>query len=358
MSLNSYVTMGRSGLRVSPFTLGTMTFGEDWQLGSSPEEAKDVLAAYIDRGGNSLDTANLYTNGHAEKIVGDYLESRPGLRDRLVIGTKFFGNLHLGDPNGGGAGRKGITHQLEDSLRRLRTDYVDIYWLHNYNPRNPIDETMRTLDDLVSAGKIRYVGMSDLPAWRFTEASVLANFRGWAPVTAVQLEYSLLERTAEGEVIPAAEAFGAGIMPWSPLRSGRLSGTYGSDRPVPDTIKTTMMGMPTDTEFRVIDAVNEIADEAGVSSAQIALAWVRGRRAVTSTIIGARTLRQLEANLASLDVQLSEDHRKRLDEVSEPQLSFPASVNRLAAAMEFGGSTVDGRAHDVFPPLAGNPTRY
>ena len=166
MALDSYVTLGRSGLRVSPFTLGTMTFGEDLGWGASPEESANVLAAYLDHGGNSIDTANLYTNGHAEKILGDFFAAHPERRDRVVLGTKFFANLHAGDPNGGGVGRKGILHQLEDSLRRLRTDYVDIYWVHNYDPVTPLEETLRTLDDLVRAGKVRYIGLSDLPAYR------------------------------------------------------------------------------------------------------------------------------------------------------------------------------------------------
>src|SRR5579875_2409673 len=150
MSLDSYVTLGRSGLRVSPFTLGTMTFGEDNGWGSPPEEAAAILTAYLDRGGNSIDTANVYTGGHAETIIGDHFAARPGLRDRVVLGTKFFGNLFPGDPNGGGAGRKGIVQQLENSLRRLRTDYVDLYWLHNLELATPAEETLRTLDDLVA----------------------------------------------------------------------------------------------------------------------------------------------------------------------------------------------------------------
>ena len=184
MSLTSYVTLGRSGLRVSPFTLGTMTFGEDLGWGSSPEESTRILAEYLDRGGNSVDTANVYTNGHSEVIIGDYLASQPGLRDRIVLGTKFFWNLRLGDPNGGGPSRKAVIQQLENSLRRLRTGYVDIYWLHNFDPVTPPEETLRVLDDLVTAGKVRYVGLSDVPAWVAAQAQTIAQFRGWTPVTA------------------------------------------------------------------------------------------------------------------------------------------------------------------------------
>jgi aryl-alcohol dehydrogenase-like predicted oxidoreductase len=186
-SLDSYITLGRSGLRVSPLTLGTMTFGEDSGWGATPETSEAILTEYLDRGGNVIDTANIYTNGHSEKIVGDFLAARPGLRDRIVLSTKFFATLYPGDPNGGGGGRKALIAQLEESLRRLRTDYVDVYWLHNWDRRAPIDETLRALDDLVAAGKVRYVGLSDLPAWVAAQAQTIAHFRGWTPITALPL---------------------------------------------------------------------------------------------------------------------------------------------------------------------------
>src|ERR1700730_2321994 len=258
MALDSYVTLGRSGLRVSPFTLGTMTFGEDLGWGSSPEEATNILAAYLVRGGNSIDTTNIYTSGHSEKIIGDYFAGQRALRDRVVIGTKFFGNLYAGDPNGGGPGRKAIVQQLENSLRRLRTDYVDLYWLHNFDPATPAEETLRALDDLVSAGKIRYVGFSDVPAWATAEAATIARFRGWAPIIALQLEYSLLERTAEGELIPMAQALGMAVMPWGPLKRGFLSGKYSSTATTPmDTARAGFAGVPGPAEYQVIDLVNE-----------------------------------------------------------------------------------------------------
>src|SRR5690348_3299410 len=301
MSLTSYVTLGRSGLRVSPFTLGTMTFGEDLGWGASPEESEKILSAYLERGGNSLDTANVYTNGHAEVIVGDYLAGRPGLRDQIVLGTKFFWNLRLGDPNGGGPGRKSVIQQLENSLRRLRTDYVDIYWLHNFDPVTPVEETLRALDDLVTAGKVRYVGFSDVPAWATAEAATIARFRGWAPVIALQLEYSLLERTSEGELIPMAQAMGMGVMPWGPLKSGFLSGKYSSAATGPvNTTRAALVGAPRPADYPVIDLVNEIAAETGASPAAVALAWVRAQPGITSTLIGARRMDQFEANLTAL----------------------------------------------------------
>ncbi|HUN32400.1 MAG TPA: aldo/keto reductase [Trebonia sp.] len=344
MSLTSYLTLGRTGLRVSPFTLGTMTFGEDLGWGASPAESSRMLAAYLDRGGNSVDTANVYTNGHSEVIIGDYLAANPAVRDRIVLGTKFFWNLRLGDPNGGGPGRKAIIQQLDNSLRRLRTDYVDIYWQHNFDPVTPAEETLRALDDLVTAGKVRYVGFSDTPAWATAEAATIARFRGWAPVIAVQVEYSLLERTSEGELIPMAQAMGMGVLPWGPLKSGFLSGKYSSAATGNvDTTRTGLVGTPSPEHYQVIDTVNEIAADIGASPAAVSLAWVQGRPGITSTLIGARRMDQFEANLSALDLTLSPEHEARLTEVSRPRLNFPAANNAsLARLARNGGTTVDG----------------
>jgi aryl-alcohol dehydrogenase-like predicted oxidoreductase len=353
LSLTSYVTLGRSGLRVSPFTLGTMTFGDDLGWGSSPEESARILAAYLDRGGNSVDTANVYTSGHSEVIIGDYLASHPGLRDRIVLGTKFFWNLRLGDPNGGGPGRKAVIQQLENSLRRLRTDYVDLYWLHNFDPVTPVEETLRALDDLVTAGKVRYVGFSDTPAWATAEAATIARFRGWAPIVALQLEYSLLERTSEGELIPMAQAMGMGVLPWGPLKSGFLSGKYSSGATgTVDTTRGALVGTPSPEDYKVIDTVNEIAAEIGASPAAVALAWIQSRPGITSTLIGARRIDQFEANLSALDLTLSPEHETRLAEASRPHLNFPAENNaHFARIARNGGTTVDGLATPPPPRL-------
>ncbi|MDT7789436.1 MAG: hypothetical protein QOF58_7855 [Pseudonocardiales bacterium] len=349
MSLDSYITLGRSGLRVSPFTLGTMTFGEDHGWGSTPEESSKILASYVDQGGNSIDTANLYTNGHSEKIIGDFFAGRSSARDRVVLATKFFGNLHAGDPNGGGPSRKALVHQLEDSLRRLQTDYVDLYWLHNFDPVTPVEETMRALDDLVRAGKIRYIGFSDVPAWATAHAATLAQWHGWSPIIALQLEHSLLERTPEGELIPMAQAMGMGVMPWSPLRGGFLSGKYTSGgAPV-----SGRGGVPSAEDFVVIDAVNAVAAELGVPASQVALSWLRGRPGVSSVVIGARRYDQFETNLGALDVTLTDAQRAVLDEVSAPRLNFPAENNReLAPHLQFAGATVDGRPSTMLPMFA------
>ncbi|MFD7898536.1 aldo/keto reductase [Streptomyces sp. NPDC059743] len=359
MSLDSYVTLGRSGLRISPLTLGTMTFGNDYGWGASPEESEKILATYLDRGGNSIDTANIYTNGHSEKIIGDYLAGRSSLRDRLVLGTKFFCNLYPNDPNGGGPSRKAIVQQVENSLRRLQTDYIDIYWLHNFDPVTPVEETLRTLDDLVSAGKIRYVGFSDVPAWATAEAATIARLRGWAPIIALQLQYSLLERTSEGELIPMAQSLGMGVLPWSPLHGGMLSGKYSSANPTTTDTARTWAAAPTEAELVVIDAVNALAEEVGATPAQTALAWTQGQPGITSTLIGARRIDQFENNLGALDVDLTEAQRAALNELSAPKLNFPAENNRqLARMLQFAGATVDGSPSAAYPSLVENDTRY
>jgi aryl-alcohol dehydrogenase-like predicted oxidoreductase len=352
-TLDSYRTLGHSGLRVSPLSLGTMTFGEDSGWGADVPTSEMILGQYLDRGGNVIDTANIYANGHSEKIIGDFLARSPGLRDRLVLSTKFFASLHPGDPNGGGAGRKAVVAQLEQSLRRLGTDYIDIYWLHGWDRRAPIEETLRTLDDLVGSGKIRYIGFSNVPAWVVAHAQATAHFRGWAPISALQIEYSLLERTPEGELLPMAEDLGLGVVPWSPLRGGMLAGTH------PQSARAQVMPGPTEHDRVVIDAVAGVAAELGVRSAEVALAWVRSRSAIASTLIGARTLDQLQANLASLDVSLTASQLSALDESSTPTLGFPAAITAGPGPMlGFGGSTVDGVTHPTWPMLVNSPTRY
>ncbi|WNV86787.1 aldo/keto reductase [Umezawaea sp. Da 62-37] len=359
MALDSYVSLGRSGLKVSPFALGAMTFGDEGGLGSGVPESEAILRAYLDRGGNFVDTANFYGNGHSEKILGDFFARHPGVRDRVVLATKFFGNLHRGDPNGGGAGRKAIIDQLEQSLRRLRTDYVDLYWLHNWDDSTPMEETLRTLDDLVTAGRIRYVGFSNTPAWFTAQAHTTALLRGWTPVTALQVEYSLLARTVEGELIPLARDAGMGVTPWSPLKNGFLSGRYTRHDSSPaGTTRAAVVGAPTDDQYTVIEALAGVAEEVGVGSAAVALAWLRGRPGVSSTLIGPRTLAHLESSLAGLEVVLTAGQVDRLDRVSAPALNYPAELNRATGAMlKYAGAAVDGRESTVYPPLL-QDTRY
>lgn len=353
MSLDHYVTLGRSGLRVSPFALGAMTFGTDpGGAGSTVEESERVLSTYLDLGGNLIDTANFYTNGHSEKILGDYFSGRPGLRDRVVLATKFFTNMYPGDPNGGGAGRSSIRAQLHESLRRLNTDHVDIYWMHNWDRHTPIEETVSALDDLVRAGTVRYIGFSNTPAWVTAQAQTLALLRGWTPLIALQVEYSLLARTVEGEVGPLALDTGMALLPWSPLKGGFLSGKYRRGEQVTDSARADFVGGPSEEQFAVIDVVAAVAEEIGASPAAVSLAWLRSRPGTVVPIVGARRVEHLTGNLAGLDVTLSADQIRRLDEASTPVLNYPAELNGdMRAMLQFAGSTIDGEPSGVYPPL-------
>ncbi|MEV0719965.1 aldo/keto reductase [Asanoa sp. NPDC050611] len=361
MALTDYVTLGRSGLRVSPFALGAMTFGTDpGGAGCDVAESEKILATYLERGGNFVDTANFYTNGHSEKILGDYFAARPGLRDHVVLASKFFFNMFPGDPNGGGAGRGSIIAQLHESLRRLRTDHLDVYWMHNWDKHTPIEETMRTLDDLVRAGKIRYIGFSNTPAWLTAQAHTTALLHGWTPLVALQVEYSLLARTVEGELAPFARDQGLALTPWSPLKNGFLSGKYHRGGiEVTDSARTAYVGGPSDAEFDVIEAVAEVADELSTSSAAVSLAWLRAREGTVVPLVGARRVGHLEANLAGLDVTLTTDQLRRLDAVSAPDLDYPAPMHGAQRAMlQFAGTTVDGEESTVYPALLASDVRY
>jgi aryl-alcohol dehydrogenase-like predicted oxidoreductase len=344
MPLDHYITLGRSGLRVSPFCLGAMTFGEDLGWGSSVEESQGIIDRFVELGGNFIDTANFYTKGHSEKIIGDHVGRHSARRDRLVIATKFSGNLYPGDPNGGGSGRKSIIAACENSLRRLQTDYIDLYWLHNWDVHTPIEETMAALEDLVRAGKVRYLGVSDTPAWKIAEANVAARFRGWSAFIGLQIEYSLLERTVEQELVPMAHEFGLGITPWSPLKSGVLSGKYtrhnaGQIQPTRGFIADTIFNEKT---YAIVDEMDIIAKAHESTVARVALAWVQAQPGVTSTIIGARRLAQLEDNLKALEVKLSAEELGRLDALTKPTFGFPQSMQPWFAAIHNGGTSVNG----------------
>jgi aryl-alcohol dehydrogenase-like predicted oxidoreductase len=344
MPLDHYVTLGRSGLRVSPFCLGAMTFGEDWGWGSSVEDSEAILARFIEAGGNFVDSANGYTRGHSEKIIGDYLRTNDVRRDGLVLATKFVSNLFPGDPNGGGASRKSLMAACDESLRRLQTDYIDLYWMHEWDRFTPIDETMRALDDLVAAGKVRYIGFSDAPAWKVAQAQTMAAFRGWTPLVALQIEYSLLERTVEGELMPMAEELGLGVTPWSPLRGGVLTGKYtreSKDEAAPGRGEMVKAHLNERT-FAIVDELVRIASEHDTTPAAVALAWVQNRPGVTSTIIGARTMDQLGANVAALDLQLSDADTAALDAASTPTLNFPSRFLEYLPNAMHGGVHVNG----------------
>jgi aryl-alcohol dehydrogenase-like predicted oxidoreductase len=351
MPLDHYITMGRSGLRVSPMCLGAMTFGEDLGWGSNVEESTAIIDAYLARGGNFIDTANVYTYGHSEKIIGDHLAKDRSRRDRVVLATKFFGGMFPGDPNSGGANRKAIISSLEDSLRRLQTDYIDLYWMHCWDATTPIDETMRALDDLVTSGKLRYLGFSDTPAWKCAQAQTLAHLRGLSPLVALQIEYSLLERSVEGELVPMARELGLGITPWSPLKSGVLSGKYtrgnhGQQKADRGVWAEANLG---DKTYDIIDTLLTIAKEADSTPARVALAWLAQKPGVSSIIVGARNKKQLEDNLAAADLSLAASHIAKLDELSKPTLSFPAEFLNMVPSFGYAGTTINGRSAPISP---------
>lgn len=344
MALEHYVTLGRSGLRVSPLCLGAMTFGEDLGWGTSVEESQQILDRYIAAGGNFIDTANFYTKSHSEKIIGDHVGRDKAKRDRLVIATKFSGNLYPGDPNGGGSGRKAIVNACEHSLRRLQTDYIDLYWLHCWDENTPIDETLATLEDLVRSGKVRYIGVSDTPAWKIAQANVTSHFRGWSAFVGLQVEYSLLERSVEQELVPMARELGLGMTPWSPLKSGLLSGKYTRKNAADARAdRAAFMGhLLNETTYRLIDELERIASAHDTTVARVSLAWVRAQPGVTSTIIGARRLGQLDDNLKSLDVTLSTEELLQLDVLTKPKFGFPQSMAPMFPAIYNGGTSVNG----------------
>jgi aryl-alcohol dehydrogenase-like predicted oxidoreductase len=345
MPLDHYVTLGRSGLRVSPFCLGAMSFGEDWGWGASVAESEAMLDHYLAAGGNFVDTANVYTKGHSERIIGDYFARTPGRRDRVVIATKFAINLHANDPNGGGAGRKSIVAACEESLRRLQTDYIDLYWMHAWDRFTPIDETMRALDDLVRAGKVRYIGFSDTPAWKTAEAQVLSRLHGVSPLAAVQVEYSLLQRTIEGEIVPMAQEMGMAITPWSPLKGGLLSGKYTRDNAGKQKASRGAAGdaLLVESTYQIVDELIRIGRDLGTSPARVALAWVQSQPGITSTILGVSTVKQLQDNIGALELQLAPEHLAALGKLTRPALNFPFDYLKNAPSLTHAGATVNGQ---------------
>lgn len=350
MALTDYRTLGRSGLRVSPLCLGTMTFGSEWGWGSDVPTSEAILTAYLERGGNFLDTANMYTKGHSEVVIGDYFAKRAGERDRAVIATKFMSAMRLGDPNSGGAGRKAILAACDESLRRLQTDFIDLYWLHFWDHHTPVDETMRAMDDLVRSGKVRYLGFSDTPAWKVAQAQTLALLRDWSPLIALQIEYSLVERSVEDELIPMALEFGLGVTPWSPLKGGILTGKYRRDS-IPAAGERRYdedSRYLTERTFGIIDALEEVANETGRRMAETALAWCRARPGVDSVIIGARTMEQLEANLRSEEVTLTGEQVARLDSASAREPIFPVSFLPNVKGIFAGGTSINGETSEAW----------
>ena len=349
MDLTNYRSLGHSGLIVSPLALGTMTFGQqNW--GSEEAVSQQVFNEYVDAGGNFVDTADVYAGGKSEALTGKYILDRK-LRDQVVLATKYSFNTEKGNPNGGGNGRKNLHRAVEGSLKRLQTDYIDIYWMHVWDMVTPVEEVLQSLGDLVRAGKIRYFGFSDMPAWYAAKASALARAHAVPGPIAQQMYYALTDRTIEQEHIPAALDAGQSIVPWSPLAYGFLTGKYRKDdqggiskgdgrldqyNPMFPTV--------TDQHWHILDTLREVAEDSQYSMAQIALAWVVQKKGVASTLMGVSKAEQLQANIQSLQVELSEEQLKKLEDSSKvntfnPYSIFTPEINKGI----FGGHTVTGR---------------
>ncbi len=325
-----YYLLGRSGLRVSELALGAMSFGTEWGWGTEIDEARRMLDLYIDNGGNFVDTASIYTNGSSEKMLGELLGQK---RRQIVLSTKYTFSTHPGDPNGGGNHRKSMVRSVETSLQRLKTDCIDLLYLHIWDGTTPVEEILRAMDDLVRAGKVLYMGMSDTPAWQISRMQAIAELRGWSALIALQIEYSLIERTTERELIPMANEMGLGVVAFAPLGNGLLSGKYSREDFLNKSGSTGLrgsrknaletLGKFTGRNMEIVDEVKKVASEAQRSPAQVALAWFLSKPTVTSVLLGASKLEQLENNLGSLDAHLSPEQMKRLDDISRVSMGFP-----------------------------------
>src|SRR5437879_2243331 len=339
-TIMKYRLLGKSGLRVSEAALGTMTFGDEWGWGSPKAEAQNVYETYREAGGNFIDTANFYTNGTSEKFLGEFMQ---GHRESVVLATKYSNAAPGNDPNAAGNHRKSMVQAVEASLKRLKTDYIDLYWVHIWDGITPVEEVMRGLDDLVRQGKILYIGISDAPAWWIAQANTLAQLRGWTQFIGLQIEYSLIERTVERELIPMAKALNLGVLVWSPLAHGVLTGKYHGEGKA-DGARMTNEGMkeflPEEQRAApIISAVKSVSEQTRRSMAQVALAWLRHQTVPVIPIIGARKVSQLQDKLASLDLELSAEQLKSLDGASRIDLGFPENLyeKERARALRYGG---------------------
>jgi aryl-alcohol dehydrogenase-like predicted oxidoreductase len=345
-----YVQLGSSGLRVSELCLGTMTFGDerDEGWGATREEAQQIFESFVGEGGNFFDTANNYVSGSSERYLGQLVATE---RDRFVVATKYTAAIRGGDPNAIGNHRKNLIQSLDASLNRLQTDYVDLYWVHAWDSLTPLDELMRALDDVVKAGKVLYVGASDTPAWVVSRANMLAELRGWTPFSAIQVEYSLIQRTVERDLVPMASALELAALAWAPLGRGVLTGKYSRR----DTGSEEGGRLSSDDARRdhhnlaIARTVDAVADELGVPSAQVAIAWLCQQPGQIIPLVGARRAVQLRENLGGLSVRLSEEHLHRLDEASRVPLGFPH---------DFLAGLRARRATTVTPHTLELPTRF
>jgi len=337
----NYKLFGPSGLRVSELSLGTLTFGEEMGLGADKAESRRVFDLYAEAGGNFLDTANKYNEGTSEAWTGEFIA---GERDRFVVATKFSLNMRAGDPNAGGNHRKAIVQSLEASLKRLKTDYVDLYWLHQWDFTTRVDEVMRALDDLVRAGKVLYLGISDAPAWIVAQSNTLAELRGWSAFAGIQIDYSLIERTSERELLPMARAFGLAVALWGVVGQGVLTGKFhrAADPKAPaDTLRAGMAARRiSERNLAIARLVEEIAKEKGCTMTQVAINWARQQGQQMIPVVGARTRAQAKENFGCLAHPLSEAERARLDQASGIELGFPhdfLAIPRIVS-QRFGGT--------------------
>jgi aryl-alcohol dehydrogenase-like predicted oxidoreductase len=327
-----YKLLGHSGLRVSELALGTMTFGEEWGWGAPKDESQHVFDAYAAAGGNFIDTANRYTEGTSEKLVGEFIHAD---REHFVLATKYTLKMRDGDPNFAGNHRKNLIQSVNASLKRLGTDYIDLLWVHAWDFLTPVEEVMRGLDDLVRQGKVLYVGVSDTPAWIVAQANTLADLRGWTPFFGLQIQYSLVERTPERDLLPMARAFDIAVTPWAILGRGVLSGKYNEDPKVEG--RAGKWGLAS-RSLEIARAVEGVAKDIGCTPAQVAIAWLRQQPGVIIPILGARTAQQLQDNLGALSVTLAPEHLDRLEAVSKIDLGFPHDFLAGVRDIVYGGT--------------------
>ena len=329
-----YKLLGNSGLRVSEICLGTMTFGQEWGWGGSYDESRKMFDCFAEAGGNFIDTANLYTNGTSEKYVGDFIGAD---REKWVVATKYSLNMKNGEINGFGNHRKNMVQAVEASLKRLQVEYIDLLWLHAWDFTTPVEEVMRAFDDLVRAGKVFYIGISDTPAWIVSQANTIANLRGWTQFVGLQIEYSLKERTPERDLLPMAKALDIGVTAWSPLAGGLLTGKYNTSETSSEAKRfdSTQTGKITDRDLKIAGEVSSIAAEIGKSASGVALNWLRQQSTAIIPIIGSRKVAQLQENLACLDFELTPEQMQRLDTVSAIELGFPHDFLKSSSVQDF-----------------------
>lgn len=333
-----YKLLGKSGLRVSELALGTMTFGEDWGWGASRDESARIFDKFVAAGGNFIDTANRYTEGTSERYVGDFIASD---RDRFVLATKYTLFSRRDDPNAAGNHRKNMVQSLEASLKRLKTDRIDLFWLHAWDFLTPVEEVMRGLDDLVRSGKVLYIGISDTPAWVVSQANMLADLRGWTRFTALQIQYSLIERNVERDLLPMAQALDIAVTPWGALGAGVLSGKYNDSSG--DGGRASMQGPIDEKNLAIAGAAAEVAKQLDASPSQVALSWVRQQPGTIIPILGARKVSQIEDNLRCVDVTLSNEQLNRLSEVSAIDLGFPHDFLASPMVRDLVTAGLDGK---------------